>query len=213
MKTAGQILKENRQKKKVKLDQVAQGTKIRKRYLVALEKDNYQLFSSIVTIKGFLRNYAQFLGSNPEKILAVFKRDYRQTQGQKLIFQSKTNLYRQFGWSPKKTLVLIVVLFVIALLSYLGYQYYAFLGRPGLEIYSPTDSQQATEEQIIVKGKTNPDNSVAINGYLIRLDDQGEFNYRLRLISGENKIVVEVTNRLGRKTRQERTVYFNKVSL
>lgn len=210
MKTAGQILKENREKQEIDLDQVAQETKIRKKYLVALEKDDYQLFPSATTIKGFIRNYARFLGIDPEKILAIFKRDYQRTQEQKLILQSETDLIRQFQWNPKKTLIFGVVLFVVGFLIYLGYQYYALLGRPGLEIYSPIDNQQTVEEQIVVKGKTSPDNSVAINGNLVQVNDQGEFNYRLRLISGENKIVIEAANRLGRKTRLTRTVYLSR---
>ncbi|MBU3957223.1 hypothetical protein KKI19_03070 [Patescibacteria group bacterium] len=101
-------------------------------------------------------------------------------------------------------------MFIIVFLTYLAYQYHGLLGKPSLEIYSPVDNQQVNEEQIMIKGKTNPDNSVTINDSLAQLNDQGEFSYRLRLVSGENKIVVEAINRLGRKTRQTRTIYFGK---
>lgn len=210
MKTSGQILKENRTKKEISLDEVAQETKIRKRYLSALEKDDYQPLPSLATIKGFIRNYAQFLDLEPEKVAAVFKRDYRRTQEQKIVFPPKIGLNKQFKWSPRKTLILIVTLFIVVFSTYLAYQYHGLLGRPRMEIYSPADNQQVIEEQIVVEGKTDPDNSVTINGSLTQLNNKGEFVYRLRLISGENKIVIETTNRLGRKTRQTRTVYFSK---
>lgn len=209
MKTAGQILKESRKEKQTSLDQIAQETKIRKRFLIALEKDDYIPFSSVATIKGFIKNYAQFLGLDSEKILAIFKRDYRRNQEQKLILQPGVDLEKQFKWNPKKSLILVIALFIIAFSSYLIHQYYGLLGKPGLEIYSPENNKQVIEEQLIIKGKTDLDNSVSVNGNLIQINNQGEFNYRLKLISGENKIVIEVTNRLGRKTREIRHVYLN----
>lgn len=209
MKTVGQILKESREKRHIEIDQVAQETKIRSQYLKALEEDNYQFFPSETTTKGFLRNYAQFLGINPEEILSVFKRDYHGTKEQKVIVQSETGLDNKFQWDPRKTLILVVILFTFSLLTYLGYQYHSLFGKPGLDIYTPSDSQETTEEQLILKGKTNPDNTVSVNGNLIQLNEQGEFSYRLRLTSGENKIIIEATNRLGRKTRETRTVYFS----
>ena len=212
MKTAGQILKEKRKEKGIKLGEVAQETKIRKQYLIALEKDDYQSLSSAAVIKGFMRNYAQFLDLNPERVIAIFKRDYRRTKEQKPVFPLRKDLTKQFKWSPKKTLILVVALFIFGFLTYLGYQYHGLLGRPGLEIISPADNQTVTEEQIVIEGKTDPDNSVSINGDLTQLNDQGEFSYRLRLASGENKIVIEAINRIGRKTRQTRTVYLNKPS-
>ena len=210
MKTAGQILKENRVKKEISLDEVARETKIRKPYLLALEKDDYQSLPSITIIKGFIRNYAQFLDLKPERLVAIFKRDYRKTQEQKSVFPSRVDLSKQFRWTPKKTLIVVVALFIVAFLTYLAYQYHGLLGKPSLEIYSPADNQQVIEEQIAVEGRTNPDNSVTINGSLAQLNKQGEFSYRLRLVFGENKIVIETTNRLGRKARQTRTIYFSK---
>ncbi len=210
MKTAGQILKEAREEKAIGLDEVARETKIRKPHLVAIEKDDYQTSTSETTTKGFIRNYAQFLGLKPERLVAIFKRDYRKSQEQKPVFPSRKDLNKQFKWSPKKTLILIVTLFVLGFLIYLGYQYQGLLGRPSLEITTPLDNQTVTKEEIVIKGKTDSDNSVSISGNLTQLNDQGEFSYRLKLTSGENKIVIEATNRLGRKSRQTRTVYLNK---
>ena len=207
MKTAGQILKEKREEKQISLDEVAQETKIRKPYLVSLEKDDYLSLPSIAIIKGFIRNYAQFLGLNSEKIVAIFKRDYRRTKEQKSVFPLRKDLNKQFKWSPKKTLIAVVGLFIFVFLAYLAYQYHGLLGKPRLEIYFPTDNQQVIEDQMVIKGRTDPDNSVSVNRNLTQLNDQGEFSYRLRLVSGENKIVIEATNRLGRKSSQARTVY------
>jgi len=210
MKTAGSILKETRKEKEISLDHVAEETKIRKEYLLALEKDDYPRLPAITTVKGFLRNYAQYLNLDPEKIVAVFKRDCQRSQEQGPVFPSSKDLTKQLKWSPKRTLIAVTIIFILAFLAYFTYQYHGLLGRPNLEVYSPIDNQQLTEEQIIVKGKTETDSVVKVNGSLVSLDDQGKFSYRLLLASGENEIVVEATNRLGRKKQQTRTVYLNK---
>ncbi|HUV42741.1 MAG TPA: helix-turn-helix domain-containing protein [Patescibacteria group bacterium] len=212
MKTAGQILREKRKKKGLSLDEIAQEIKIRKQYLIALEKDRYQFFPSITTNRGFIRNYAQYLGLEPDRVLAVFRRDYQRTQEQKLVLPSGESLNKQFRWSPRKTLISLVALFIIIFLTYLGYQYHSLLGKPRLEVYSPIDNEKIVNEEVLIEGGTDPDNSVTINGRLTQLDEEGKFSYRLRLTSGENKIVIEATNRIGRKTKQTRTIYYSKTN-
>ncbi|MCJ7792839.1 MAG: helix-turn-helix domain-containing protein [Candidatus Marinimicrobia bacterium] len=211
MKTAGQILKEKREERTLELDQVAQETKIRKEFLKAIEKNDYSSLPSVITSKGFIRNYAQFLGLDPERLVAVFKRDFRQDKEPKPFFPLKKDLSKEFKWNPKKTLILVVVLFVFGLFVYLGFQYRNLVGRPDLRIDSPSDNQTVTEEQILLSGRTDPDNAVSVNGDLTQLSPQGEFSYRLRLNEGENKIVIETTNRSGKKTRLTRTVFYSTV--
>jgi cytoskeletal protein RodZ len=212
MKTAGQILRDKRKKKGLSLSKIAQEIKIRKPYLIAIEKDSYQDLPSIATNRGFIRNYAQYLGLKPERLLAIFRRDYQRIQDQKLILPSGEDLNKRFHWSPGKTLMSVIALFIFIFLVYLAYQYHGLLGKPGLEVYLPTDKERITKEEVLVEGRTSLDNSVTINGRLIQLNDEGRFSYQLRLVTGENKIVVEASNRIGRKTKQIRTVYYSKTN-
>ncbi len=62
--TLGQKLKENRIQRGLSLAEAAFQTKIREHYLDALENDKYDNLPSTVQGKGFLRNYASFLGIN-----------------------------------------------------------------------------------------------------------------------------------------------------
>ncbi|PJA49796.1 hypothetical protein CO169_01080, partial [Candidatus Shapirobacteria bacterium CG_4_9_14_3_um_filter_39_13] len=61
MKSVGKILQETRLGKKITLEQVAAQTKIRQDVLMALEADDFQKLSSVASIKGFLKSYAEFL--------------------------------------------------------------------------------------------------------------------------------------------------------
>jgi cytoskeletal protein RodZ len=69
----GELLKEARQNKGVSLEQVEEEIKIRKKYLQALEEEDFSIMPSEVYVKGFLRNYAIYLGLDPEEVRALYK--------------------------------------------------------------------------------------------------------------------------------------------
>lgn len=62
MKTIGQQLKKARINRNLTIQDVVKATHIRARYLEALEGDSFEIFTSPAQIRGFLINYAGFLG-------------------------------------------------------------------------------------------------------------------------------------------------------
>lgn len=54
------------------IEEVERATRIRARYLIALEKGDYDALPSSLQARGFLRNYAGHLGLNPEQTLNQF---------------------------------------------------------------------------------------------------------------------------------------------
>ena len=70
--TVGQYLRKEREKRNVSLDAVAKVTRITKENLEALEKDDFQVISAPVFVRGFLRNYANFLGLDPKEVIARY---------------------------------------------------------------------------------------------------------------------------------------------
>lgn len=72
MQSLGEQLRRARQEKNLTLEEVNNRTKIQLRYLEALEKGDPTPFAGEVYFKGALRNYAQVVGLDPEKILAQF---------------------------------------------------------------------------------------------------------------------------------------------
>jgi cytoskeletal protein RodZ len=59
--TIGEILKQAREEKKLSLEEVSLATKIKEKYLAAIEANNWEALPSSVQIKGFTRAYASFL--------------------------------------------------------------------------------------------------------------------------------------------------------
>src|SRR2546430_16899344 len=58
----GTSLREARLRKQVDIVQAEQGTKIRGKYLRALEDEQFELLPAETYVKGFLRTYAEYLG-------------------------------------------------------------------------------------------------------------------------------------------------------
>ena len=64
-----------RERKGVDLVRAERDTKIRVRYLSALERGDYRDLPGAVYTKGFLRNYAIYLGLDPEDVLRQWRRE------------------------------------------------------------------------------------------------------------------------------------------
>lgn len=68
----GNSLKEAREARKLSLEEVEEETKIRRKYLQALENEQYDVLPGHVYAKAFLKNYARFLNLNVEEIIKTF---------------------------------------------------------------------------------------------------------------------------------------------
>ena len=55
------------------LARVERDTKIRERYLSALERGEYRELPGAVYTKGFLRNYGAYLGLDPEYLIDLYR--------------------------------------------------------------------------------------------------------------------------------------------
>jgi transcriptional regulator with XRE-family HTH domain len=67
--TVGQYLRQEREKRNISLETVAKVTRITRENLEALEKDDFQKISAPVFVRGFLRNYANYLGLDPKDLV------------------------------------------------------------------------------------------------------------------------------------------------
>ena len=69
----GRILGQERKKKGLSLEEVEKATKIRKRYLDGLEREDYAVLPAGVYAQGFLKTYANYLGLDGEDLSRQLK--------------------------------------------------------------------------------------------------------------------------------------------
>ena len=67
--TIGQRLKAEREQQRLTLEKVFEATRIRVQYLQALEEDDLSVIPSPVQARGYLRNYAEYLGFDVDQVL------------------------------------------------------------------------------------------------------------------------------------------------
>ena len=69
MSQLGERLRAARESQGISLAQAAAETRILQRYLVALEDGDYQNLPGDVYTRGFIRNYAAFLGLSADELI------------------------------------------------------------------------------------------------------------------------------------------------
>lgn len=183
------------------LEDVEKETKIRKKYLEAIEKNNFFQIAESAIVKGFIRNYSQTLGLSPENVLAVFRRDFKENEKGQIIPRGMVDPLneRKFYWTPKETSLAIFVFILGGFIFFFVRQYLRFNAAPPLEIFSPSDGQKF-QEKVLVKGKTDKDASVKIDGTVISISEDGSFQEEVILPRGDNILTVEAINRQGKRT-------------
>lgn len=202
MLTVGAILKREREKQQLTLDDIEKNIKVRKKFLEAIERDDWTLFSSKIYITGVIKNYAKVLNLPQDKVLAFFRREYAkkevtgfQTKVPSKLLDSGTKKYLGLGIGA------LFMLFVV----YFGYQVFQFLAPPDVEILLPKETSFKRTEKIKIMGKTESDAQIIIFGNRIYQNKEGVFVYDYPLKKGTNNLVVEVTGANGKKSTVSKT--------
>ena len=65
----GALLRRTRELRRLTIAQVSESTRVRSHYLQALESDDLSAMPSTAQARGFLRNYAEFLGLEIDELL------------------------------------------------------------------------------------------------------------------------------------------------
>lgn len=83
----GPILEEARLGRGLSLEEVEQATKIRKRYLLGLEQEDYSALPDAVYVHGFLKTYANYLGLDGEDLGRKFKDSRRPRRDRQINYE------------------------------------------------------------------------------------------------------------------------------
>jgi transcriptional regulator with XRE-family HTH domain len=205
MKTVGMILRNTRKEKGLTIEVVEQDTKIRAKFLTAIEADDFHSLPTLTYAKGFVKNYSEYLGLDSKTVLAFFRRQSQELPKSSLLPKGvaeplNTSALRL---TPGRFLALVLVSLGTIFLGYLGFQYRTLTQPPDLIIETPIDKEIVTEGRINVLGKTDPDATVAINGVTVLVRSDGRFFDTVLLERGVNIITLVATSRYGKSKTEE----------
>lgn len=189
--TLGDILKQARQKKNVTLEQAEEETKVRIKYLKALEDDKNELLPASVYAIGFLTKYADFLELEAEELIKKFKLGRGSAANFSTLAPEKKIKESFFTITPRVIFVTSVVVAILGIIGYIAYSVNKFTSPPNLEISSPLAEKVIKEDHVVIIGKTDDSVILTINNQSVSADDKGNFNQDVKLNPGLNTFEIK----------------------
>lgn len=196
----GQLLKRRRQRLKLSLTDVELATKIRGKYLVALESGELDALPNDIYSRGFVQHYASYLGLDGQELA---ERYITERGGLAKAATNSPKLERpaRLVATPRLLVAGGLALVVLAVVSYLGYQLSAIAAPPRLTLDSPADNQMANTATLTIRGTTTPGSDVSVDDVPVATDNNGGFSTTIVLQNGVNAIRVSSRSKLGKVTQ------------
>ncbi|RJO61564.1 helix-turn-helix domain-containing protein [candidate division WS5 bacterium] len=210
--TLGEKLAKKRNSLHLDIKDVERAIKIPARHVRNIEEGNYSKLPPDVYTRGFVKNYATFLGLNANKILGAYDKERGLARKVKMTREPSAPKAKPALKSPKmvitpKRLILIgSSLAVFLVLFFIGWQIKILTAPPRLSVTSPSDNINVTEDYVYVEGQTDREADLYINDVKIGTDDSGIFKERVSLQDGVNILKVKSRNKMDRETVVERKI-------
>ena len=187
-----------RERKGVDLYRAERDTKIRARYLGALERGDYKELPGAVYTKGFLRNYALYLGLEPEDVLAQWRheRGDGKEQPPAIVVPRAISAPRKgLTFSPGLVVAALLTVVIVAFGAYLGIQVLRFTKPPTIAVTQPATAVIDVDESLstyTLEGTTLPGATVSIatpgrEPYQVTAKSDGEWAAAVDLRRGRNQ--------------------------
>lgn len=208
-KTIGEILREERERHRVSLAELAQETRIRLRYLKALEHNRFEELPAATFVKGYIKTYARLFGFDHQPLIGLLRRDFKESAKGQLVPREfiKPLLKKRSLLQRPVTLVLLgIVLLAVVVAGYVGVQWYKLSQPPAVTIDTPKDGELVSA-RVVVEGSTEPDAVVVVNDQPVTLQPDGAFRTEIFLSrEGLNTLTIKASDRRGKITVVQRTV-------
>ena len=162
----GRILEQKRKERGLSLEDVEQATKIRKRYLTGLEREDYAMLPDAVYVRSFLKTYANYLGLDGEDLSRQLKSTRKPRRERGIDYNSNPEsdfeepLISPSGLTgtPKRKIptsaIVTLIVALLALAAVIGILYFvgrgvqaSKQGNPPSEESPPRQEQQAVADR------------------------------------------------------------------
>lgn len=205
----GERLKKMRADRCMTIADVSRAIGIQMRYINALEEGKYDMLPADVYVRGFLKSYAHYFGASPDPFVLLYERE--RGIEQTLRSQSSNPLKGLEGRArlpifvitPKILTMVIAVLICLGSAGYVYVKFRDFVSEPRLTIMDPVNGSRVSESSVLVRGISERDSRVFINGEPVLVDENGNFSEFVSLHLGANDITVSASNRFSKKTVQK----------
>jgi len=202
--SVGQQLKERRIERGLSLKDIEQATRIRGKYLVAIEAGSYTELPHDIYTKGFIQSYANHVGLDGAVIAQAYTAERGEQELQMRRISSVTT--PRFVLTPRRLTLAGGLIVAAIIITYLATQLSTLTAAPNLEVTNPPSDQVLHGSLITVSGHVAGGADVFVNDSPILVDGSGGFTDPIALQDGVNSIRVSAKNRLGKTTTITRNI-------
>lgn len=208
-----------REKKGVDLIRAERDTKIRVRYLSALEQGDYRDLPGAVYTKGFLRNYAIYLGLDPEDVLRQWRRERGDQAGPEPVIIPPRPIEepsRPLRFSPSVVVAALLTAGVVLFFVYLSSQLLRYSRPPELAVTNPATAVFQVDESTTsypLSGTATAGSTVTIRAagqsqpIRVTVLSDGTWTQSVDLRRGQNQFEIDAINpETGKSSETPRTV-------
>ena len=202
-----------RERKGVDLYRAERDTKIRARYLEALERGDYKALPGAVYTKGFLRNYALYLGLDPDEVIREWRLERGEVrEAEAIVIPRPLAAPRQgLTFSPGVVWAALLTVGVVAFGAYVGVQLLRFAKPPTLTVTQPAvavlDVSDSTTTYVL-KGTSIAGATISVSTpgreqpYRVSADADGNWVVEVELRRGRNQYDITATDPETGKTAE-----------
>jgi cytoskeletal protein RodZ len=200
-------LLEARERKGVDLYRAERDTKIRAHYLAALERGDYRELPGAVYTKGFLRNYALYLGLDPDDVLLQWRQERGDGGGQGelaiVVPRPLTAPRHGFTFSIGVFVAAVLTLGVLLFVGYLAFQVLRYNRPPEVTVTDPatlvsTVDQAATTYTLRGTSLSHALVSITVAGQdqpiRVTVGPDGIWSSDVQLRRGKNQFSINATD-------------------
>ncbi len=211
-KTAGlgAILQWRREEMGFTREDLAAGVGADINYIQALEDNNYAVFPAKIYALGFYRKIITVLDLGPsQKDLMVRFQQIWDNNFPAAASARQVDRRADTGHASLSMFRISVLgggLILAVFLSILGSRLYKFIFPPSISIREPSDEYFSVDNQITIRGSTQQESSLTVNGREINVDSDGAFDEKIELSTGFNKLEFFSENKFGKTNKVVRYV-------
>jgi cytoskeleton protein RodZ len=183
MESIGEKLRLARERNNLTIEQVARETHVAKRFLKGLEEEDFSVFPGETYAMGFLRNYSEYLGLDPEELIGIYRNIKIQEQPLPMneLLVSRPRL-------PSLRVIMIVVAAVLVVAA-VGFLVYRAVSHGASSANAAQKPAAGTNADFVFQDEVRTQWFSQGDGIVV---PQGGKNYRILVVSVGTTLVLKV---------------------
>jgi hypothetical protein len=194
----GTILVRARLAKNIGIDQASKDLGVAFKYLESLEHNNLSGLPGKEYVKKYLKAYCKYLHIN-------FKECWKASQRLQAEIDKRNGIIQKGylrAW-PRFIRKALILLLVIAVLTFLAYKVGQIFTPPSLKILQPVDGFKTYDTQMKIVGASDKEAEIIINNESVFVDSNGFFETPIDLQKGLNLIKISAKKRYSQPREVE----------